>query len=213
VTRAVVSLLVLSCGACGSDAVLDLLPPDGGADASACTTDAGCPCGLTLCGGACVDIQNDALDCNGCGSGCAHNQYCAAGACQCLPGMTLCGASCFDLRSDPDHCGACNATPCASGDKCENGACATGACTAPLTACDVTGRSACVALDAGEPYCGACGSVCAPGQICAGGTCQTYAPATPCTTCPCPECGGDACCPGIGSQTVPICVAGGVCQP
>ena len=196
--------LALACAACGSDAVLDLLPPDAGAEASGCA--------LTTCGTACVDIANDALNCDGCGKTCAHNQYCAGRVCTCLPGMTLCGSSCFDLRSDPDHCGDCNATPCAAGDKCENGACAAGTCTAPLTACDVSGRSACVTLDAGEPYCGACGVVCAPGQICAAGNCQSYAPASPCTTCPCATCGASACCPGIGAQTAPICVAGSACE-
>ena len=201
--RTLACALALASAACGTDALLDLLPPEGGADASACTT---------FCGGACVDLANDTLNCGACGVGCAHNQYCAARTCTCLPGMTLCGGSCFDLRSDPDHCGACGATPCAAGEKCENGACSAGACTAPLTACDVGGRSACVTLDAGEPYCGSCGVVCAPGQICAAGTCQSDTPAIGCTSCPCASCGASACCPGIGAQTSPLCVAGGACE-
>jgi len=188
--RIVFFLLLTACG----DTVLDLLPRDGAAG-DACS----------------VDLQSDPNNCGACGKTCSHNSYCTGGACTCLPNFTACGTSCIDLRSDPDHCGSCTATPCAAGDKCENGSCQTGTCTSPLTACDVTGRSACVDLASGEPYCGACGNVCAPNQICAANHCQLYEPATPCTSCPCAACGANACCPPIGTQTSPICVGGSAC--
>jgi len=186
---------LLSLTACG-DTVLDLLPKDGSTDATdACS----------------VDLQSDPNNCGACGKTCAHNQYCSSGACTCLPNMTLCGTSCFDLRSDPDHCGSCTATPCSAGDKCESSSCQTGTCTSPLTACDVSGRSACVDLSAGEPYCGTCGTVCSPNEICAANHCQPYEPATPCTSCPCTTCDSRACCPPIGTQPNPICVTGTAC--
>ena len=123
--------------ACGSDGVLDLLPPggDGGVDGSGgdaadggvadggggdASTDAlteacmngACACGLTSCSPGCSDLANDPDHCNGCTQGCAHNQYCGQRQCRCLPTFTLCGASCFQLASNPDHCGACGNPPC-----------------------------------------------------------------------------------------------------
>jgi hypothetical protein len=238
--------LVACLGAPGcSDGTLELFPGgrDGGSDGSvdsssavdatsqetgegmeaatdappeACTNGS-CVCGLTSCPTGCFDLANDPSHCNPCAQGCVHNAYCSQSQCGCLPGFTPCSGTCLHLASDPNHCGGCNATPCAAGDKCENGTCAVGACSGTLTGCVVTGRTACVDLASGVPYCGTCGTVCGPDQVCVAGTCQTYAPATPCTACPCAsDCaravGSPAtCCPGIAGGAQPICVHATAC--
>ncbi|CAN5598627.1 hypothetical protein BH09MYX1_BH09MYX1_41730 [soil metagenome] len=209
---------------CGSTAPLDLLPLDGAIDvttsdapndAAPCTND-GCPCGLTACDGGCFDLANDPQHCGSCTRGCPHYAYCAASACACLPSFTSCGSSCFRFGSDPDHCGGCNAAPCTAGMKCEEATCGAGTCGSGLTGCVVEGRTACVDLAAGVPFCGACGVTCAPDEVCAAGKCTRYAPATPCAKCPCSaDCqrtvGTTTCCPGIAGGSTPICVAGSTC--
>jgi hypothetical protein len=237
VRRKIVFAVAIVCGC--SDGLLDLLPPsDAGAgdgaqsqdagsnDGSATDVDAappcidgGCACGLSMCSGTCFDLLNDPSHCGDCTKSCSHFQYCRAGNCECLPGFTPCSdGSCHDLLSDPDHCGSCTHPPCNSGEKCESGACGTGACTAPLSGCSFAGnRTACVTLSKGLPYCGDCSTVCGPDQVCAAGHCRPYAPATPCTTCPCAddcarlEGAGSSCCPGIAGGAQPICVHGTDC--
>ena len=207
-----------SLGDGAGDAAADA-PGSGDTDAPApCVDDAGCPCGLTSCGGVCVDLLNDPSHCGDCATGSAHYQYCKAGRPACVPGFTSCAGACRDFASDPDHCGACANPPCASGEKCENGACGTGACGAGLTGCPVANnRIACVDLASGTPYCGDCTTVCGPDQICAAGACRSYAPATPCSTCPCAvDCARtegtpSICCPGIGGGAQPICVHASSC--
>jgi hypothetical protein len=233
-----IALAALVLAGCGSDGVLDLLPPradassESGADAAAdvvvpdvvpeappCTNGA-CPCGTNDCGGGvCADLMNDPSHCGTCTMSCAHYQYCHAGQCTCLPGFTLCGdGSCHDLTTDPNRCGSCTHPACAAGEKCENGACATGACGGGLTGCPVAGNlTACVDLGLGVPYCGDCTTVCGPDQVCAAGACRSYAPATPCTTCPCAadcartEGSPSTCCAGIAGGAQPICVHGSAC--
>jgi hypothetical protein len=182
-----------------------------------------CPCGLTDCSGTCVDTTTDPAHCGSCaGSPLLHNAFCQGSQPQCLPGLTLCNGSCFDFQSNPDHCGGCGATPCATGQKCENGVCAAGTCTPPLVGCAVTGRTACVDMTRGWPYCGSCSNVCAPTEYCAGGACHPYTSAAPCTACPCatdcaralPDAGAVACCPDFGGVSgPPLCVAGSGCTP
>jgi hypothetical protein len=225
---------------CGSDGVIDLLPPrdaaaaapESGTDAATidAPTEAGdeiapcmngaCPCGTSDCGGGvCADLLNDPSHCGACAKTCSHFQYCQAGRCACLPGFTLCGdGSCHDLTSDPSLCGSCFHPGCASGEKCENGVCGTGACGGGLTGCPVASNlTACVDLTRGLPYCGDCTTVCGPDQICVAGACRSYAPATPCTSCPCAaDCarteGSPAtCCPGIAGGATPVCVHASAC--
>jgi len=40
-----------------------------------------CPPGLSLCGGVCVDLMWDGMNCGFCGNMCAPQDYCAWGAC------------------------------------------------------------------------------------------------------------------------------------
>jgi hypothetical protein len=244
--RALVLAIVVagSAVACGADGVLDLLPrpADGGAgdggapgDGGAASTSDGsvsdaageaaapcdggaCPCGLTDCGGTCVDLKNDPTHCGSCTGTLLHYQYCHDGTPECLPGFAMCNGACHDFASDPDHCGACDNAACGAGDKCENGVCAAGTCTGGKTGCPATNaRVSCVDLASGEPYCGACTTVCGPAEICVAGSCRPYGPATPCNTCPCAtDCGRvagspAACCPGVAGTTQPICVHATAC--
>jgi hypothetical protein len=237
----VVACVAVLVAGCGSDGLFDLLPPsDAGADgplgeggapldagdggdaaqeAAPPCVDGGCPCGLSSCPTGCFDLANDPDHCGDCTRTCAHYQYCHAGSCECLPGFTLCtDGSCHYLAADPDHCGGCTNAPCAAAQKCENGTCSAGACTAPNTGCPIAGnRTSCVSIAAGLPYCGDCTTVCGPDQVCAGGACRAYAPSTPCTTCPCAsECAAaegspSTCCAGVAGGAQPICVHGAAC--
>jgi hypothetical protein len=241
-TRVLRAALFAVAIGCGSDDVIDLLargPSDGGVDVAveaAPTEDASsadgasdtsapcdggaCPCGLTDCGGVCVDLQNDPNHCGDCATSLLHFQACRGGQRECLPGFTFCNGACRDFSSDPDHCGACDGAACAAGQKCESGVCGAGAVCSngSLSSCPSSGnRVACVDLARGVPYCGSCTTVCGPDQVCVDGTCRGYSPATPCSSCPCEsDCarvqGTPAiCCPGIAGSTQPICVHNASC--
>ncbi|HTV21864.1 MAG TPA: hypothetical protein VMG12_24410, partial [Polyangiaceae bacterium] len=94
-----------------------------------------CGAGLTACNAsllsgagdavACVDLQNDATHCGGCGTSCGLGQVCVGGSCaaMCPLGLSPCGGSCVDVASDSLNCGAC-------GRACTAGACSGGACPA-----------------------------------------------------------------------------------
>ena len=85
--------------------------------------DGGCPPGLTLCGGVCVDTDIDNGNCGACAAACPGGTVCnGEGSCQgeCITGFTTCpgegGASyCADLGNDIFNCGGCG-QPCAAGD-------------------------------------------------------------------------------------------------
>jgi hypothetical protein len=85
--------------------------------------DGGCPPGLTLCGGVCVDTDTDNGNCGACAAACPAGTVCnGEGSCQaeCITGFTTCpgegGASyCADLGNDIFNCGGCG-QPCAGGD-------------------------------------------------------------------------------------------------
>ena len=83
-------------------------PPGGrtGVCAVACTT------GRTCCGGTCVNLQNDPLNCGTCGRRCEGNTpYCGDGTCQqppCDPQVELCAPNSI----------CCGSTCCQPGDIC-----------------------------------------------------------------------------------------------
>lgn len=80
-----------------------------------------CQSGLSLCGVACCNLQNDNANCGGCGVACSGGTVCMAG--RCLTPPPACAA---DLRSDVNNCGAC-------GNRCATGqACMTGICSTPM---------------------------------------------------------------------------------
>jgi hypothetical protein len=124
-------------GQASTPGAVDGQPPGSELPAGAECTGPECSCqgGLTACnqsllsGGGdsvlCVDLQNDASHCGGCGTLCALGQVCVGGACaaMCPQGLTPCGGSCADVASDSLNCGAC-------GRACTAGACSGGACPA-----------------------------------------------------------------------------------
>lgn len=132
-----------------------------------------CPSGTTCCGGACVNLHNDAANCGACGHACGANQLCAGGICfsPCTAPQTLCAGGCTNLLTDSANCGACG-NACPPGAACVNGKCIT--CPSGQTFCG----GACVDLQTDSNNCGACGIVCAiPNAVagCANGHCMLVA--------------------------------------
>ncbi|WP_437781486.1 MXAN_6577-like cysteine-rich protein [Sorangium sp. So ce1097] len=103
----------------------------------------------------------------------------------CDDGLSLCASVCVDTQADPDHCGACGSV-CATGRRCEAGACIGGGgeggdaagedtdggsggllCAPDLAACD----GGCVDLRVNPRHCGGCGHACAADERCEGGAC------------------------------------------
>ena len=80
----------------------------------------GCTAGFTECGGICVDLANDRLNCGACGTSCAEFVNCWGSNCggpgvpaptTCAEqGLTDCGVAnpyCVNLLRDTFNCGAC----------------------------------------------------------------------------------------------------------
>jgi hypothetical protein len=78
---------------------------------------AGCAAGLTDCGGICVDLVNDRLNCGRCGAACAEFVNCWESNCggipdpppqvNCAPGLHNCGTYCANVSQDAANCGIC----------------------------------------------------------------------------------------------------------
>jgi hypothetical protein len=134
--------------------------------------------GLADCGGACVDLQSDGLNCGTCGVECAYGEVCSGGACQssCAAGLSFCNGVCVDTATDASHCGFCN-NACAGFSQCIAGGCiSTGieqagtglGCDAGLNFCG----GVCVDLLSDNVNCGTCGQACPYGWMCEGGSCR-----------------------------------------
>jgi len=112
--------------------------------------------GITRCGGACVDLQNDAANCGGCGIACGGGTSCMRGMCLCPASLpTACGGRCVDSRTDPTNCGACGTT-CAAGQRCEASRCTsttTGMCPSSCGASAECGACRTPSDPAGSTYC------------------------------------------------------------
>ena len=126
-----------------------------------------CLSGSTKCGGTCVALAEDNLNCGACGTACAAGQVCSAGTCalSCQAGLTNCSGSCRDAQTDRANCGACG-TACAAGQVCSAGTCAL-SCQTGLTSCS----GSCRDTQTDNANCGACGTTCAAGQVCSAGVC------------------------------------------
>ena len=85
-----------------------------------------CGVGLTLCGGECVNTENDNNNCGSCGNVCITSSSCSNSSCVCDEGLTLCGNICASLQAidllccdgvvtitsnNDNHCGSCD-NPC-----------------------------------------------------------------------------------------------------
>jgi len=91
-----------------------------------CECSASSPCsavGHDCCGGACVNMSFDPLNCGSCGTRCSDLERCVTAACECAEGLIDCGTGCIDTQVDPENCGAC-AAPCAPQATCLGGSCA-----------------------------------------------------------------------------------------
>jgi hypothetical protein len=82
-----------------------------------CTAEA-----LTMCEGACVDVQTAHDDCGGCRRACLPEQNCSAGQCMCPAGLRSCAHACVDVRADDASCGDCGLS-CDSTATCRDGLC------------------------------------------------------------------------------------------
>jgi hypothetical protein len=97
----------------------------------------GCAAGLTDCGGGCVDLYWDDLNCGACGLNCiAAGGECQSGTCHipCGPGALDCGGGCVSILTDPNNCGGCR-TVCPAGHYCRDGLCFSSACPTGYTNC------------------------------------------------------------------------------
>lgn len=81
-----------------------------------------CPEGTTFCGGACVDLDQDAANCGACGTACGGGQECVAGVC----GLACQTAADCGPVGDTCAAGVCSCgdeTPCAGGAVCADSTC------------------------------------------------------------------------------------------
>lgn len=126
-----------------------------------------CASDQTLCDGRCVNVDNNALHCGGCGRACPSGQFCANRGCTASCGAPLraCGSSCVDQATDRFHCGQCD-RECAEGLLCSNGSCR---CPANQLECPGVG---CVDELSDPNNCGLCGRQCAGEQVCINGSCD-----------------------------------------
>lgn len=182
-----------------------------GGPGHATPSDASDATGACPCDAGCVDLNADPNNCGACGARCNAREYCnGAGVCECRPGLVKCGSNCVDVNADVSHCGSCG-RPCSPSFWCLDKECLYGGTAGPCPGrrnCDLS----CVSPDNDPLNCGGCGVACAVDELCVGGGCKTYAPAFGCTACPCSACASStACCPPIGTQATPICVAGTIC--
>jgi len=141
------------------------------------------------CGGACVAVLRDPMNCGDCGAVCPA----VAGAtATCMGGR--CGYACDATHADCDerpsngceseratdraNCGTCG-TACPLGAVCQASSCAYIACTPSTTPADAGMRrvwtacpDGCVDMSSNLRNCGACGSPCADGNACVAGSCR-----------------------------------------
>lgn len=148
------------------------------------TAESGSTDGCTLCGEACVDLEEDERHCGSCGNVCAEEETCREGVCvggcevsceegteicegtecRCRSGYTTCEGRCVNLQTSPEHCGACGVV-CAQA--CGAGACVDASCPGFVLSCD----GACVDPMSDPEHCGGCGERCGPEEQCDAGIC------------------------------------------
>jgi hypothetical protein len=80
-----------------------------GTDAHCTGCEKACEDSQSCCGGACVDTDQDPLNCGRCLNDCGA-------------GLECCGGDCVNTQTDPLHCSRCG-RPCPLGGCCQNGDC------------------------------------------------------------------------------------------
>ena len=158
----------------------------------AARSDRACAAGLTQCGGTCVDLQADPVNCGGCAVACTLPDTCIQGGCDCIPRTCAdvgeCGTA-EDGCGGTLSCGGCSGQFRCVDNRCVPPTCSDGVqnqgetdvdCGGPCQRCaagqhcndrsDCTVGQACVA-----GLCGPCSAnaECASDQVCRGGSCGT----------------------------------------
>lgn len=147
----------LGCNS-GSDAVAPAQGQNG------CITN-----GQQICGGLCINVLSDPLNCGMCERRCPDGYSCVDGMCGVVgcgmnAGEALCGGECVNLQENPQHCGGCN-RECGESANCVEGMCM---CNEGLDYC----LNTCVNLQSDLQHCGQCGRACSETQSCFEGECR-----------------------------------------
>jgi hypothetical protein len=208
-----------NCGRCGNTCGAGLTCTDG-----VCLL-SGCASGLTLCGGACVDLNTDASHCGACPRACVLPNAvpaCFAGACivgACAAGFGDCDGVAANgceanTRSSTSSCGACGSVcpvPQNSIPTCSSGACGIN-CASGFGNCDGSNANGCEAsLQTSNTNCGACGRACTAGQTCSAGSCVAGSCGTGLTLCSAGACRDLASDPANCGACGRACAAGQTC--
>jgi hypothetical protein len=115
-----------------------------------------CNSSETLCSGKCVDTDEDAKNCSGCGKACGSQQECNNAKCECTGDLTLCSSACVNTDTDVQNCGSCG-KKCSSGQTCKDGACNGGTTTTGCSNITEFGTvSSTIVVKNGQTYDGQC---------------------------------------------------------
>jgi len=117
-----------------------------------------CPAGR-MCGGECIDVTADPLNCGDCDVECPGGQRCADGAC-CTPSPETCNGSDDDCDGEIDE-GRGTDLGCTDGESCSEGSCA----------CIAMCGGSCVDTRSDAAHCGECGNACPSGLDCVDSIC------------------------------------------
>jgi hypothetical protein len=115
------------------------------------------------CGGACVVIDMDPLNCGMCGNACSGGQYCQVGSCTCGDYEHFCNGVCTS-HSDPLNCGSCG-NVCSGGKVCKGDKCE---CGQGYQDCN----GVCFDVQSDPAHCGLQCQSCPPNNACIQGVCH-----------------------------------------
>jgi hypothetical protein len=133
-----------------------------------------CPANEYCCEGSCVDLQNDAWNCDACGKVCGDNAICAAGKCECDSTHENCDTDWSngceaDITNDSENCNGCGII-CPDNSHCMDSDCH---CNDNFDDCDgnweANGCEANLQWDASN--CFTCDNSCGAEGLCDAGSC------------------------------------------